>query len=227
MRRVLVIAAHPDDEVLGCGATISKYSRQGVQFMVLFIAEGSSCRYADPVCSESVAAIAARTQQAVNALYLLGVKDYHFNDLPCGRLDQVPIIEINKVIEQSIRKFDPDTVLTHSAFDANNDHRIVFRATIMATRPGTQNRVARLLSYEVLSSSEWAFGEAFTPTSFEQIEEQDLANKWKALSAYETEVKAFPFPRSEKGVRAQAMSRGMQIGVSLAEAFYLIREFRI
>lgn len=227
MNRVLVIAAHPDDEVLGCGATISKYSRQGVQFMVLFIAEGSSCRYADPVCAESVAAIAARTQQAVNALSLLGVKDYYFNDLPCGRLDQVPIIEINKVIEQTIRKFDPDTVLTHSAFDANNDHRIVFRATIMATRPSTQNRVARLLSYEVLSSSEWAFGEAFSPTSFEQVEEQDLTNKWQALAAYETEVKAFPFPRSEHGVRTQAMSRGMQAGVPLAEAFYLIREFRI
>jgi LmbE family N-acetylglucosaminyl deacetylase len=226
LNRVLVIAAHPDDEVLGCGATISKYSRRGVQFMVLFIAEGSSCRYADPVCSESIVAVAARTQQAVNALSLLGVEDYHFNDLPCGRLDQVPIIEINKVIERAISKFDPDTVLTHSAFDANNDHRIVFRASIMATRPGSQNSVKRLLSYEVLSSSEWAFGEAFSPTSFEQIEEQDLNQKWQALAAYETEVKSFPFPRSEQGVRTQAMSRGMQAGVPLAEAFYLIREFR-
>jgi LmbE family N-acetylglucosaminyl deacetylase len=227
MNRVLVIAAHPDDEVLGCGATISKYSRQGFQFMVLFIAEGSSCRYSDPGCSQSAAAIAARSRQAVNALSLLGVKDYQFNDLPCGRLDQVPIIEINKVIEQAIRKFNPDTVLTHSAFDANNDHRIVFRATIMATRPGTHNRVARLLSYEVLSSSEWAFSEAFSPNIFEQIEEQDLNNKWQALAAYETEVKDFPFPRSDQGLRAQAMSRGMQAGVPLAEAFYLIREFRI
>lgn len=227
MKRVLVIAAHPDDEVLGCGATISKYSRQGVKFTVLFIAEGSSCRYVDPVSAESLAAIGARTQQAVNALALLGVKDYHFNDLPCGRLDQVPIIEINKVIEKVIRQFDPDTVLTHSAFDANNDHRIVYRATIMATRPGTQNRVERLLSYEVLSSSEWAFGEAFAPTSFEQIDERDLNLKWQALAAYETEVKSYPFPRSEQGVRAQAMVRGMQAGVSLAEAFYMIREFRI
>ena len=226
MNRVLVIAAHPDDEVLGCGATISKYSRQGVQFMVLFIAEGSSCRYADPKCAESIATIAARTQQAINALTLLGVKDYQFNDLPCGRLDQAPIIEINKVIEQAIRKFDPDTILTHSALDANNDHRLVCRATIMATRPGPQNRVARLLSYEVLSSSEWAFGEAFAPTSFEQINEQDLNLKWQALAAYETEVKAYPFPRSEQGVRAQAMIRGMQAGAPLAEAFYMIREFR-
>ena len=226
MKRILVIAAHPDDEVLGCGATISKYSRQGVQFMVLFIAEGSTCRYADPACADSVAAIAARTQQATNALALLGVKEYRFNNLPCGRLDQAPIIEINKAIEQAIHSFDPDTVLTHSALDANNDHKIVYRATIMATRPGTQSRVARLLSYEVLSSSEWAFSEAFLPTSFEQVEEQDLALKWQALAAYETEVKAYPFPRSEKGVRAQAMNRGMQAGVPLAEAFYLIREFR-
>jgi len=227
MKRVMVIAAHPDDEVLGCGATISKYSRQGVKFMVLFIAEGSSCRYADPICPESIAAIAVRTQQAVKALALLGVKDFRFNDLPCGRLDQVPIIEINKVIEKAIQEFDPDTVLTHSAFDANNDHRIVFRASIMATRPGTQCGVARLLSYEVLSSSEWAFSEAFLPTVFEQIEERDLNNKWQALAAYDTEVKAFPFPRSEEGLRVHAQSRGMQAGISLAEAFYLIREFRI
>jgi len=227
MERVLVIAAHPDDEVIGCGATITKYVRQGVQFMVLFIAEGSSCRYASPSSADSATAIAARSQQAINALVLLGVKNYHFNDLPCGRLDQVPIIEITKAIEEAIREFNPDTVLTHSSLDANNDHRIVCRASIMATRPGAQNRVARLLSYEVLSSSEWAFGEPFVPTSFEQIEEQDLALKWQALAAYETEVKDYPFPRSEQGVRALAMSRGMQAGVPLAEAFGLIREIRI
>jgi LmbE family N-acetylglucosaminyl deacetylase len=227
MERVLVIAAHPDDEVIGCGATITKYVRQGVQFMVLFIAEGSSCRYASPSSADSATAIAARSQQAINALVLLGVKNYHFNDLPCGRLDQVPIIEITKAIEEAIREFNPDTVLTHSSLDANNDHRIVFRASIMATRPGAQNRVARLLSYEVLSSSEWAFGEPFVPTSFEQIEEQDLALKWQALAAYETEVKDYPFPRSEQGVRSLAMSRGMQAGVPLAEAFGLIREIRI
>ena len=227
MKRVLVIAAHPDDEVLGCGATISKYSRQGAQFMVLFIAEGSSCRYADPACADSVTAINARTQQSMNALALLGVKDFQFNDLPCGRLDQVPIIEINKSIEQAIRVFNPDTVFTHSAHDANNDHRIVCRSSIMATRPSALNQVARLLSYEVLSSSEWAFGEPFAPNIFEQIEEQDLALKWQALAAYETEVNVYPFPRSEKGVRTQAMSRAVQAGLSLAEAFYLIREFRV
>lgn len=227
MKRVLVIASHPDDELLGCGATISKYSRQDAEFMVLFIAEGSSCRYESPASADSINAIAQRTHHAVNALNLLGVKDYHFTDLPCGRLDQVPIIEINKAIETAVNKFNPDTVLTHSDTDANNDHRVVHRATIMATRPSSANRVARLLSYEVLSSSEWAYGQVFVPTSFEEIEEQDLVTKCRAMAEYETEIKNYPFPRSEEGIRAQAMSRGMQAGVPLAEAFHLIREFRV
>lgn len=227
MKRVLVIAAHPDDELLGCGATIAKYLRRGAEFMVLFIAEGSSCRYESPECVDSINEIAGRTHQAINALELLGVKNYIFNDLPCGRLDQVPIIEINKIIERVVSKFNPDTILTHSDLDANNDHRVVHRATIMATRPSIENPVPRLLSYEVLSSSEWAYGEAFAPTSFEQIEEKDLELKCRAMAEYETEMKDYPFPRSELGIRAQAMSRGMQAGVPLAEAFHLIREFRV
>ena len=226
MKRILIIAAHPDDEVLGCGATIAKYSRIGAEFMVLFIAEGSSCRFANPLCSASITSIAERTRMATYALEILGVKNYYFNDLPCGRLDQEPIIDINKAIERTIQEFKPDTILTHSALDANNDHRIVFRATIMATRPGACNWVERLLSYEVLSSSEWSFGEAFSPTVFVQIDEQDLSLKWRALAAYETEVQPFPFPRSKEGIRAMAMSRGMQAGVPMAEAFCLVREFR-
>lgn len=227
MKRVLIIAAHPDDEVLGCGATIAKYSRLGTEFMVLFIAEGSSCRFTNPSCTESMTAIADRTKMAREALATLGLKYYYFNDMPCGRLDQVSIIEINKVIESAINKFKPDTVLTHSALDANNDHRIVFNATIMATRPTSFNRVERLLSYEVLSSSEWSFSHTFSPNVFEQVDEEALSLKWRALSAYETEVQAFPFPRSEEGLRAMAMTRGMQAGVPFAEAFCLIREFKV
>ena len=171
-------------------------------------------------------AIADRKRMAICALTRLGVNNYHFNNLPCGRLDQVPIITINKMIERAIHEFEPDTVLTHSVLDANNDHRIVSRATMMATRPVTQNRVDRLLSYEVLSSSEWSFGEAFAPNIFVQIDEHDLSQKWKALAAYESELKSFPFPRSEEGLRAMAMCRGMQAGVPLAEAFCLLRDLR-
>ena len=225
MKRILVIAAHPDDEVLGCGATISKYLRRGSDVFVLFIAEGSSCRYPDPNSVDSRAAITERTRLSTKALKVLGVTNYCFSDLPCGRLDQAPILEINKIIEKVIRKFKPDTILTHSALDANNDHRIVYRSTIMATRPCPEVSVARLLTYEVLSSTEWSFGETFTPSRFEEIEEIDLNIKCQSLYAYETEVRDFPFPRSEESIRALAMHRGAQSGLPLAEAFCLVREF--
>jgi LmbE family N-acetylglucosaminyl deacetylase len=227
MKRVLIIASHPDDETLGCGGLIAKHSLRGTEFSILFIAEGSSCRYADPQCTPAVEAKSIRTAQSRAALDLLGVKRMHFQDLPCGRLDQVPIIEINKLIESEIRDFCPDTVFTHSSNDANNDHQIVCNATIMATRPGAQNYVARVFSYEVLSSSEWAFNSVFAPNYFEQLSANDLEVKWKALACYETELRDYPFPRSRDGLRSLSMVRGMQAGCEYAEAFHLIREINL
>lgn len=226
MKRVLIVAAHPDDEILGCGAMISKYRRNGVVFRIVFVAEGSSCRFDDPSETLVGAAIKQRTDSAIRAMQLLGIEDFEFHNLPCGRLDQVPIIDINKIIEKAVRDFDPDTVFTHSPSDVNNDHQIVFRSTMMATRPGAQNHVARLLSYEIPSSSEWFYSSLFTPNFFEKITEQDLLQKCAALNCYESEIRPFPFPRSEQGLRALAMFRGMQAGFNLAEAFRIVREFR-
>ena len=170
--------------------------------------------------------IEQRNSSAIRALKSLGIIDVEFNNLPCGRLDQVPIISINKIIENAINTFLPDTVITHSPYDANNDHKIVFNATIMATRPAAQNIVNKVMSYEVLSSSEWAYVQSFTPNYFEELTEKNVESKWQALSHYETEIKNYPFPRSRDGVRALAMIRGMQSGVKFAEAFHLIRKFQ-
>jgi LmbE family N-acetylglucosaminyl deacetylase len=226
MKRALIIAAHPDDEVLGCGGLISKYQPFGVAFKIIFIGEGSTCRFLEPQCEASMMAIKQRTASVARAMNVLGIQDFEFHNLPCGRLDQVPIISINKIIESAIKSFDPDTVFTHSPSDVNNDHKIVFNSTLMGTRPGAQNHVRRLLSYEVLSSSEWAFVNTFTPNYFEEISEDDLSLKWEALALYESEVRNYPFPRSKEGVRALAMTRGMQAGFAYAEAFHLIREFK-
>ena len=226
MKRVLIISAHPDDEILGCGGLISKYHSRGVIFKIVFIGEGSSARFEDPECDESLMAIKERNSLAIKALKVLKIKDIEFNNLPCGRFDQTPIIVINKIIEKSIKSFVPDTVLTHSPYDANNDHKIVFNATIMATRPGALNHVKRLMSYEVLSTSEWAYIETFKPNHFEELAEEDVDSKWQALSCYESEIKSYPFPRSIDGIKSLSMMRGMQSGFKFAEAFYLIRSFQ-
>ena len=226
MKRILIIAAHPDDETLGCGGLISKYRQRDVEFKVLFLGEGSTCRFSDPSDVEALAAIRVRTKSALLAMEFHGIKNFEFHDLPCGRFDQVPIIIINKIIEDSIRDFEPDTVFTHSPNDANNDHRIVFNSTLMATRPGAKNHVDRLLSYEVLSSSEWSYTNIFSPNYFEEISEEDLSRKWHALSLYDSEMRDYPFPRSNEGVRALSMNRGMQAGLPYAEAFHLVRMFK-
>ena len=226
MKRALIIAAHPDDEILGCGGLISKYVPLGVIFKIIFIGEGSTCRFQDPTSEAAIAAIRQRNSAAEKALTFLKVEDFNFHDLPCGRFDQVPIISINKIIEKEIFEFRPDTVFTHSPYDANSDHKIVLNSTIMATRPTASNHVHRLLSYEVLSTSEWAYINTFTPNYFEALSEIEVDLKWRALALYESEIRSYPFPRSKEGIKALAMMRGMQAGLVYAEAFHLIREFK-
>ena len=177
MKKALIIAAHPDDEVLGCGGLIAKYNNLGCIFKVIFISEGSSCRYEDFQCSDAEIAIKTRTKLALKSLNFLGIDNVEFNNLPCGRLDQIPIIKINKIIEKSIKEFKPDSIFTHSPYDANNDHKIIFNSALMATRPGALNAISRLLTFEILSSSEWSFLQTFKPNFFEVITEDDLKKK--------------------------------------------------
>ncbi len=226
MNKVLIIAAHPDDDILGCGGYISKFSNKK-KFRVIFIAEGSSCRFKnDETSPENIKdIISERNNFGINALQILGIDDYKFYNLPCGRLDQVPIIEINKIIEAEIKKFKPKIIFTHSKNDTNNDHKIVHDSTLIATRPPTAPTVKEIYSYEVLSSSEWKFTEVFNPNYFIKISFEDLKNKWEALSKYKTEIKEFPYPRSFKGLECLANYRGMQSNNQYAEAFQIIRKF--
>lgn len=226
MNKVLIIAAHPDDDILGCAGFISKY-KDKVEFRVIYIAEGSSCRYSKEEINDVNInnIINERNSFGINALKLLSVSSYKFYNLPCGRLDQLPIIEINKIIEKEIENFKPDTVFTHSFEDTNNDHIIIHRATQMATRPKVNSFLKKVFTYEVLSSSEWRFTHTFLPNFFESLSEEDVTLKWLALSEYKTEIKDFPFPRSKEGIFSLAKYRGLQSGFNYAEAFKLVRQF--
>ena len=132
--RILVFAAHPDDDILGCGGMIAKRVEGGNTVRVEFIAEGTSCRFNDPNDPLVENQVNERILSGKNSLKSLGVQNYNFNNLPCGRLDQVPQIEINKIMEAAIFDFEPDVIFTHSDKDTNTDHRIVNSCTLVATR---------------------------------------------------------------------------------------------
>ena len=220
--RALIVAAHPDDDILGCGGILSKFKNK-VQFKVLFICEGSSCRFVNPECSQAKESIQLRNSYARSALSSLGVNNVEFQNFPCGRLDQVPLLDINKVIERSIRSFSPDVVFTHSPNDSNQDHVKVYHSSVIATRPQVTSGVRSLLSYEVLTSSEWSFLTTFKPNYFVQLNKANVLDKWHALSHYLTEVGDYPYPRSKQGIITQSSYRGMQSGFLYSEAFQIIR----
>ena len=229
MDKVLIIAAHPDDDILGCGGMFSKYRDTPVEFKVVFISEGTSCRFDENNIGSSAvkAEIEKRNNYGAMALEFFNVDKFVYYNLPCGRLDTVPIIDINKIIEHEIRTFEPDTIFTHSNCDVNNDHLIVFKSTLMAARPMPKNTINKIYSYEVLSSTEWGFSNKFEPNSYLKLTLDNIEEKIKALKFYKSEVRPYPFPRSDIGVKSNAIYRGMEVGVEYAEAYKLIRETRL
>tara|TARA_R110002020_G_scaffold127615_7_gene286230 strand:+ start:1758 stop:2429 length:672 start_codon:yes stop_codon:yes gene_type:complete len=220
MKRVLIIAAHPDDETLGCGGIINRF-KDSVEFKVAFISEGTSCRFEDCVkCADEISKkMQDRKDSAQRAL--AGI-DISFYDLPCGKLDQVPQLKINRIIEKEIRDFKPDTVFTHWSNDANLDHRKVYDATIIATRPGCSS-VKSVLCYEVLSTTEWNFQESFRPNCFYELSAKDVDAKCENMQEYSSECQPWPHPRSASGIKTLCKFRGMQAGFEFAESFEVVR----
>lgn len=224
--RILIAAAHPDDEVLGCGGTIAKYRKAGHDVRVVFLAEGITARYnPDQFDLPDVKAkIERRNANSKKALAILGVdgKNVFTSLRPCCRLDQVPIIELAKEIERHLGDFKPTRLFTHATGDANIDHGIVHRATLIAARPLANSSLRAIYAFEVLSSSEWNPPQPFAPTVFHDIT-GFIEAKVSALAAYEDEMRDAPHPRSPDVVRALATYRGAQMGAAFAEGFALVR----
>lgn len=223
---VLAVVAHPDDEVLGCGGTLCRHAVEGDSVFVAVMAQGwmsrLESREEDP---EAEKALGRLREHAGNAAAVLGVKDMVFYDFPDNRMDGSDLLDIIKSIEGCIKRFSPQVVYTHHEGDLNIDHKIVSKAVVTATRPYPGQPVQEVYSFEVLSSTEWAFQEAdraFVPNYFVDIH-RNLHEKLAAMSAYESEIGVFPHPRSPEAIRALATLRGSQSGLEAAEAFKLIR----
>ena len=222
--KVLIVAAHPDDEVLGCGATAARLVREGHSVSISILAEGITSRFQSREDADR-SQLETLKDHARNAAKVLGVADVSFHGLPDNRLDSVPMLEVVKIVEQLIEKIQPERIYTHHAGDLNVDHGVVSRAVMIASRPMENTPVKELYQFEVPSSTEWAFQQfepSFRPNVFMNVSDT-LTFKLRAMSCYETEARKFPHPRSPEALTAIARRWGSVVGCEAAEAFQLTR----
>lgn len=225
MSSVLVVAAHPDDEVLGCGGTIARHISNGDNVTVQFMTNGVSARN-DANCVE----VEKRKQSAQTALNILGVhsENIFFEDFPDNKMDTVPLIDVAKSIEVLLNKVMPEIVFTHFSDDLNVDHRITHQAVMTACRPQSHSPVKEIYCYEVMSSTEW---NSHSKSKFNPNRYVNITEFWdkKALSlkAYSQEMRDFPHSRSFLALEALGTLRGATVGLCKAEAFQIERVINI
>ncbi len=220
IHKLLVVGAHGDDETLGAGGTIARLADEGVVISLCVLTNDDGSR------SPNGAGIVNRTDAIELAAKTLGIERLRVNEFGDNRLDTISHLELNRVVENEVRDFEPDTILTTSMGDLSTDHALVSRAARVAGRPG-KSSVLEVRTFEIRSATD--VGEAsglpvaFRPNCWQRLEESHVERKIEALRAYGKELEPWPNPRSERGVRALAEYRGSQISTGLAEAFEIVR----
>jgi LmbE family N-acetylglucosaminyl deacetylase len=217
-KQILVVAAHPDDEVLGCSGTIACHVSDGDKVYVVFMSDGVTSRTG--VESNEVE---VRKQAAKDAGNILGiVQSPRFLGFPDNRMDTVALLDIVQTLEQVINEIEPEVVYTHHLGDLNIDHKITHQAVMTACRPQPEFCVREIYSFEVLSSTEWSTNNPFIPNYFVDISDT-LELKVSAIKAYSSELRTFPHARSIESIKALAKYRGASMGIRAAEAFKVER----
>ena len=221
-KTVLVVAAHTDDEALGCGGTIAKHVSQGDEVYAVFLADGVTSRP-----EASTEELEERNAAAAKAHRVLGIKKNYMLGLPDNRMDSVPLLDIVQKLEGVIDEVQPEVVYTHHSGDLNVDHRVTHQAVVTACRPVPGASVKEIYAFEVLSATEWNTPGVtpFIPNVFVDISNH-LETKMEALAAYELEMRSEPHTRSLANARRLAEFRGSSVGVGAAESFVLVRSLR-
>jgi len=233
--KILIIVAHPDDEILGMGGTILNHTKKRDDVTIAYLTTGIASRRSSKYDNspsyklsknESMKIkkqILELQNDAKNSSKILGVKKTIFFDYPDNELDTVPLLKIIKTIEKIVSSIKPDRIYTSHFSDLNVDHRTVFEAILTACRP-TGLPVKEIICFEILSSTEWSFSYDFKPNYFINIE-KELASKIKAMKIYKNEIRKFPHPRSIENIKISAKRWGTVCGFNAAEAFQIIRKF--
>lgn len=219
--KVLVVACHPDDELLGAGGTVAKHAADGDEVVLAIVCEGISMRY-DPVRHEEV------RRQAAEAGAILGAAEVVHADLPDQKLDTLPISDVIGVVEGLVTRFTPEVVYTHFGGDVNRDHQVLAEAVLVAARPYAAPGVREILMFETPSSTEWSSPSvlpAFQPSVFVDVS-TTLEKKVEAFLRYTAEVRPWPHPRSPEALRERARHWGSLVNRKAAEPFVPVRLFR-
>jgi len=221
-KKILIVAAHPDDEVLGCFGTVARLIKEGYEAYTLILGEGKTSRDEERQVENKKDEIAELNNEIQNANNAIGIKKVFVESFPDNRFDSVDLLDIIKVISKVKEEVKPDIIFTHYEHDLNVDHQVTYKAVITATRPMEDECVKEIYSFEILSSTEWNYPLSFSPDTFYDVSETiDL--KLKAMEAYTSELCKYPHPRSLEGIELNAKYQGMRVGRTAVEAFKSIR----
>ncbi len=221
MKKILVIAPHADDEILGVGGTMARNIAEGNQVFVLIVTHGEKPLFSDEIVSQI-------RKETIQAHKFLGITKTYFGELPAVMLEQIPRYQLNDKISKVIQEVEPDEVYIPHIGDMQKDHQLVNEAAMVAVRPKYAHKISAVYAYETLSETEWNIpntSNAFIPTVYTDISNYNDTKK-QALAYFESQVSAFPDPRSLEAVEALAKYRGSTVKVNAAEAFMLIRQIR-
>lgn len=224
MERILVVAAHPDDELLGLGGTIRRLADSGKEIHAVILAEGITSR-ANKRDEADRTELDMLKEDAKKAADIVGYQSIDFHDFPDNRMDSVDLLDIIKVVSGFVEKYNPDTIFTHHHGDLNIDHRRTCEAVLTACRPTEGNGVKRIYAFETPSSTEWnyTYNEPFCPNVYFDVTDTFEA-KIKGMACYRSESTSYPHPRSAEALRSLGRYRGSNVGFEMAEAFMLLME---
>lgn len=215
-KKILILSPHADDEILGCGGFISKYSKLNYQINVLVLTNAN--KGAPEIYPPET--IKSLRNEAKTANNLIGTHKLIFENLPAINLNNYPVYKISNIIDKYIAKINPEIVFIPSKNDIHDDHKIIFKAAKVSMRSNKKRNLKKILSYEVLSETEWSEdGKSFNPNYFVYLKKSDVDNKVKAFLNYKSQIKKFPHPRSKEAIINLSRVRGSQAFMDYAEAF--------
>lgn len=226
-KRIMIVVAHPDDEILGIGATMHKMIKeQKVMTHVVILGEGITSRSDQRDAEKWEKELSIHKANILAAQKVIGYHTVSIYDFPDNRFDSVPLLDIIKIVEHEKENFNPDIIFTHHGGDLNVDHQLTFKAVITATRPMEGEHTKTIITFETPSGTEWQASSSpflFTPNLYVRVSENDVKCKNDAMEKYQFEKRAFPHPRSTESLIIKAQNRGVEVGTAYAEAFCVIR----